>query len=80
MSECKLFDNKKFAETNKERTKKLSAKMSCRKKSLQNFYCKTRQGLNLQKRNGGTKFAAIFLFLYLLKFKIGVLLQSNEPV
>jgi hypothetical protein len=44
------------------------------------FFVKTRQGLNLQKRNGSTKFAAIFLFLYLLKFKIGVLLQSNEPV
>jgi hypothetical protein len=44
------------------------------------LFLKNPIGLELAETNGGTKFAAIFLFLYLLKFKIGVLLQSNEPV
>ena len=43
MSECKIFDNKKFAEMNYVGRKNLVPKISFKRGSLQNFYCKTRR-------------------------------------
>ena len=63
MSECKIFDNKKFAEMNCVGGKKLSAKEKLQKGKFAKFLLQNPKGLTLQKRNGGTKFAAIFLFL-----------------